>query len=159
MTDSWIKFISLPVAQNELRITSRFGKRKTIIPGASLNHQGIDIGAPTGTPVRAVADGTVISANYTAICGQGVIIEHPSPTNPDYSFTTGYCHLNFSSPQRYSIIPGVKVTAGQTVGEVGNTGISSAAHLHFWLRNGKLTNRYTTYVDPEPYLTSATPVP
>ena len=158
MTDSWIKFISLPVAQNELRITSRFGKRKTIIPGASLNHQGIDIGAPTGTPVRAVADGTVISANYTAICGQGVIIEHPSPTNPDYSFTTGYCHLNFSSPQRYSIIPGVKVTAGQTVGEVGNTGISSAAHLHFWLRNGKLTNRYTTYVDPEPYLTSATPV-
>lgn len=158
MTDSWIKFTSLPISQNELRITSKFGKRKTLIPGASLNHQGIDIGAPAGTTVQAVANGTVLSAGINLICGQGVIIEHPSPTDVNRSFVTGYCHLTLASPQKYRIVPGVKVVAGQIVGETGNSGVSSGPHLHFWVRNGKLDNRYTTYVDPEPYLTNATPI-
>jgi hypothetical protein len=159
MTNSWIKFLSLPVAQNELRITSRFGRRQTLIPGASLNHQGLDIGAPVGTPVRSVADGTVLSARVSLACGQGVIIEHTSPSDPSRTFLTGYCHLEFASPQSYGIVAGVNVTAGQTIGRIGRkSGISSAPHLHLWLRNGKLNNRYATYIDPEPYLTLATPV-
>ena len=112
-------------------ITSRFGRRSS--PGGigSTYHQGIDIGAPSGTLIHAAAGGTVTISGYNSAMGNYVEVDHGNGVK------TRYEHM---SKRLCSV--GDVVTAGEVLGRVGSTGNSTGPHLHFevWL-NG-------TRVDP-----------
>lgn len=88
-------------------------------------HKGIDYGAPIGTRVRAVADGTIASAGAQGGYGNLVVINHHG------SYSTAYGHLNGFAP---GIRKGARVTQGETIGYVGKTGLASGPHLHYEFR-------------------------
>ena len=89
---------------------------------AFLMHNGVDLLAPTGTPVLAAASGTVVGAAPNAGYGNWIRIDHAQ------NVATVYGHLSAFAP---GIGPGTKVERGQVIGFVGNTGRSTGAHLHF----------------------------
>lgn len=123
-----------PVGDNR-HITSGFGNRKIALYGYERLHTGIDINTATGTPVTAIAGGTVIVSVYDGGWGDYIMINHGN------NLISLYAHLDSRSVKR-----GDTVTAGQEIGTTGNSGISSGPHLHFELReNGKAVNpfRYT----------------
>lgn len=117
------------------RITSNFGKRTSPKKGASSNHQGIDIGAPTGDKVIAAASGEVVIAKYSVSAGNYIMISHGS------QIYTIYMHLS-----KMSVKEGDEVVKGQKIGEVGSTGYSTGPHLHFGIRKNGV------YVDPLTYV-------
>jgi murein DD-endopeptidase MepM/ murein hydrolase activator NlpD len=86
-------------------------------------HHGIDFAAPTGTPVRAVGDGTVEFAGTQSGYGNIVILKHR--TNQE----TAYAHLS-----RIDVKVGQSVSQSQTLGAVGSTGWATGPHLHFEFR-------------------------
>lgn len=91
-------------------------------------YNGIDIGAPIGTAIRASAAGTVIiskSSGYNGGYGQYVVIKHPN------GIQTLYAHMS-----QNMVIVGDVVAQGQTIGAVGSTGRSTGPHLHFEVRGG-----------------------
>ena len=111
-------------------ISSPFGEREAPTAGASSNHQGIDLAAPEGTPIRAVRSGTVTAARYGSSGGYQVTINHGD------GFASSYLHMT-----HYIVGAGQKVTQGQVIGYVGSTGISTGNHLHLEiLYNGKRVN-------------------
>lgn len=113
-------------------LTSGFGNRKIAIYGQERMHTGIDILAATGSEVLAIQSGTVLVSTYDGGWGNYVIINHGN------NILSLYAHLNSRAVER-----GDSVTRGQIIGEVGNTGISSAPHLHFEMReNGKSFNPF-----------------
>ncbi len=119
------------------RITSGFGSRKSPTEGASSNHQGIDIGAPTGTSIVAAAAGEVVIATYSASAGNYVMISHGG------GVYTVYMHAS-----SLLVSQGQSVKKGQTIAKVGSTGYSTGSHLHFGVRvNGSYVNP-TKYVSP-----------
>lgn len=90
-------------------------------------HQGIDLAAPEGTEVYAVADGVVIDIGEDPIYGNYVIISHGE------SWTSLYGHL-----QKVETVLRSSVRSGTLIGRVGSTGQSTGPHLHFELRqNGR----------------------
>lgn len=97
------------------RLTSLFGA-----PRAGRRHNGLDIAAPAGTPIKAVASGEVVLSRYNSGYGYTVIIEH-SP-----GFRTLYAHAS-----RLVARKGQQVSAGDTIALVGSTGNSTGPHLHF----------------------------
>lgn len=101
-------------------ITSRFGWRTHPLTGNRRFHSGIDIGAPSGTPVVATGSGTVISAGWNGGYGKAVIIQHNDTQQ------TLYGHLSETSVQ-----VGQTITQGTVIGLVGSTGNSTGPHLHF----------------------------
>ena len=112
------------------RISSKFTyARKHPIYKVYRPHTGVDYAAPKGTPVHAVADGTVIYKGWAGGGGNTLKIKHPG------SLQTGYMHLS-----RYAkgIAQGVRVKQGQLIGYVGSTGASTGPHLDYrvW-KNGK----------------------
>ena len=119
------------------RITSLFGMRKHPVYGSMRMHTGIDIGAPHGSPVVAVQDGYVVFRGNMGAYGNVVLIEH------------GDCRTFYAHLSRINVKAGEKVRAGQKIGEVGSTGLSTGPHLHFEVRAGQ--NR-TEYLDPAKYL-------
>ena len=117
----------------EPRITSRFSYRRLHpILGGRRPHLGVDYGAPTGTPVIAVATGTVVSAGRSGGSGNMVRLRH---TN---GYETYYLHLSAFAP---GIRRGTRVTQGQVIGRVGSTGLSTGPHLDYRIRkNGTFVN-------------------
>ncbi len=112
------------------RITSYFGYRDQPTAGASTNHKGIDISAPTGTPILATAGGEVVTATYSSSAGYYVMIYHGNST---YSV---YMHCS-----SISVSVGQQVSKGQTIAAVGSTGVSTGPHLHFGISvNGSYVN-------------------
>jgi len=121
------------------KITSGFGHRSSPCAGCSTNHSGIDWTPGVGTPIEAIADGVVVSMPM-GDWGSYVVIQHVIDGQTVYS---GYAHMI-----RGSNVPvGTKVTRGQVIGLVGNTGRTSGPHLHFSIIVG---NRQ--FVDPEAWL-------
>ncbi len=112
------------------RISSRFSyARKHPIYKVYRPHTGVDYAAPKGTPVRAVADGTVIFKGWGGGGGNTLKIKHAG------NLQTGYLHLS-----RYAkgIATGKRVVQGQLIGYVGSTGASTGPHLDFRIwKNGK----------------------
>ena len=112
------------------RITSAFGSRTSPTEGASSNHQGIDIGAASGSDIIAAADGTVTISTYSYSAGNYIMLNHGG------GVSTVYMHCS-----RLAVSAGKQVTKGQVIGYVGSTGISTGAHLHFGVtKNGSYVN-------------------
>jgi murein DD-endopeptidase MepM/ murein hydrolase activator NlpD len=112
------------------RISSGYGYRRHPILGKRHFHGGIDYAAPTGTPVRAVADGTVTLATYAGANGKIVKIRHPG------GYESFYLHLSKILVRR-----GQRVSQSTLIGKVGSTGRSTGPHLDFRLkRRGKYLN-------------------
>lgn len=116
-------------------VTSRFGPRTHPILGTVRTHTGLDIRGTTGTPVRAAGDGEVIIAGVRGGYGNAVVVGHGG------NLATLNAHLS-----SILVSPGQTVKAGQIVGLVGSTGMSTGPHLHFETRISG------NPVDPLPYL-------
>lgn len=119
------------------RITSAFGGRESPTEGASSNHQGIDIGASTGSDIVAAADGVVTIATYSASAGNYVMLSHGG------GVSTVYMHCS-----SLNVSEGQSVTQGQVIAKVGSTGYSTGPHLHFGIRSGGSYVNPSNYVSP-----------
>lgn len=104
-------------------ISSPFGMRFHPILNISRLHAGGDIGAPSGTPIHAAADGIVIIAEVRGGYGNAVVIDH------GHSLATLYGHQS-----AMAVRPGDIVKRGDVIGYVGSTGLSTGPHLHFETR-------------------------
>lgn len=107
-------------------VVSPFGLRQLPWEGAGRLHEGVDISADAGVPVRVAADGVVTAAGESGGYGRYVAVRHA------VGLTTLYAHLGAIDRE---MKPGVRVTAGQAVGKVGSTGSSTGPHLHFEIRD------------------------
>lgn len=105
------------------RVSSEFGMRFHPVLGYSRLHAGLDIAADIGTPVYAAAGGTVFSAGWGGGHGNRILIDHGMQRG--VNLVTSYSHLS-----RFAVTGG-RVSAGQLIGYVGNTGTSTGPHLHF----------------------------
>jgi murein DD-endopeptidase MepM/ murein hydrolase activator NlpD len=112
------------------RLTSGFGERFHPILGYERFHDGVDLAAPTGTPIVAAADGRVVSAGWTGGYGQAVEVAHAG------GLETRYGHMS-----RIAAYSGEMIRRGQVIGFVGSTGLSTGPHLHFEvMKNGRPVN-------------------
>ena len=107
----------------EGRVGSSFGERQDPINGEGAFHSGIDIEAPTGTPVRASADGDVASAEMANGYGREIVLNH------GHDVDTIYGHLS-----AIAVIQGQHVSRGQVIGYVGQSGRATGPHLHYEVR-------------------------
>lgn len=117
------------------RITSGFGGRSSPTEGASSNHQGIDIGASSGSDIIAAASGTVVVSTYSYSAGNYVMLSHGG------GVYTVYMHCS-----KLLVSEGQTVSQEQSIAKVGSTGYSTGPHLHFGIRTGG------RYVDPRNYV-------
>lgn len=116
-------------------LTSSFGMRTHPVLGGRRQHQGIDLAAPTGTPVYATADGVVSRADWFSSYGLFISVEHGA------SMQTRFGHLS-----RLAVTAGDSVKKGDLIGYVGSTGRSTGPHLHYEVRVDGLA------VNPIPYM-------
>jgi murein DD-endopeptidase MepM/ murein hydrolase activator NlpD len=107
------------------RLTSSFGERHDPFHGHKRQHRGVDIAAPTGTPIRAIASGTVRFSGRSGGYGNVVIVAHPDGTE------TRYAHC-----RSLDVRAGQQVSAGDPIATVGSTGRSTGPHLHLEVRKG-----------------------
>ena len=105
------------------RLMGPFGQRIDPFSGEGAYHTGVDISAPTGTVVRATADGTIEHAERSGGYGRLVIVDHGN------GIETYYAHLS-----RINVLPGQEIRQGEIVGLVGSTGRATAPHLHYEVR-------------------------
>ncbi|WP_368660789.1 DUF5930 domain-containing protein [Paracoccus sp. (in: a-proteobacteria)] len=123
--------LAMPVKQN-FRYTSGFGRRW------GRMHEGMDMAGPVGTPIYATGDGVVVHAGRQGAYGNLIKIQHELGTE------TRYAHLN-----RISVRVGQRVSQGERIGDMGNTGRSTGPHLHYEVRmNGRA-------VDPMSFIKAA----
>jgi len=112
------------------RVTDAFGWRIHPITGRQQFHNGIDIAAPSGTPVKAVASGTVEFTGWSEGYGRIVVIHHGQ------GYRTKYGHLS-----RSVVSQGQKVGRGEVIGYVGESGNATGPHCHFEVEvNGRAAN-------------------
>ena len=117
------------------RISGVYGSQRVLNGEPRAPHLGLDIAAPTGTPVFAVAPGRVLLAAEFYFLGKVVVLDH------GHGVQSLYAHLS-----RLEVAEGVAVARRQPVGAIGATGRVTGAHLHFAL------NWFATAVDPQPLL-------
>ncbi|MFN4297136.1 MAG: M23 family metallopeptidase [Brevundimonas sp.] len=121
-----VRIISFDLPIKSHPINSRFGTRRLAGEPGARHHAGIDIAAPTGTPVLATSEGVVTAVGYDrAGYGRYVEVRHPN------GLRSFYAHMSAVDVQT-----GAEVAAGQVVGKVGSTGYSTGPHLHFEIRRG-----------------------
>ncbi|WP_179150816.1 M23 family metallopeptidase [Leifsonia sp. NCR5] len=128
----------------DVSISDGFGSRSSPCSGCSSNHKGLDMTPGGGTPIAAIADGIVRSAEESDVgFGVNVIIDHR--VNGE-RFASLYAHMQFGSLQ---VRTGQRIAAGQIIGRVGTTGASTGNHLHLEIwRDGE------TPTDPYAWLRS-----
>jgi murein DD-endopeptidase MepM/ murein hydrolase activator NlpD len=114
-------------------ITSNYGYRRSPFTGLRQFHTGLDIGAPSGTPIAAAMSGRVSTAGFDATLGNYVVITHHS------GYRTLYGHMSVIRTR-----PGAYVRTGERIGDVGSTGLSTGPHVHFTVyKNGVTVNPRT----------------
>lgn len=129
-SSSWI------VPCSYVMVSSRFGNRDQPTAGASTYHQGIDLSAPEGTPIYASRTGVITAKTSSKSAGYYITINHGD------GFSSVYMHMSRFA----NVSVGQAVSAGQVIGYVGSTGISTGNHLHFGIMyNG-------SYVNPAGYV-------
>jgi len=116
---------AVPLAEplHDYELTSPFGARNDPINALSGVHEGVDLGAPEGTPVLATGDGTVVSAGWGDRYGNLIEIDH------GMGIHTRYAHLS-----KILIKAGDKVLRGKPIGLLGETGRTTGPHLHYEVR-------------------------
>ena len=102
------------------KLSSPFGERESPTAGASTNHQGVDLAGPEGTPIYASRSGKVSIAKFSSSAGYYVTINHGD------GYSSIYMHMT-----HYVVAKGDTVAAGQLIGYMGSTGISTGPHLHW----------------------------
>jgi len=135
--DQWFEASGVGESRGELaapvlggRISSSYGERMHPILGYMRMHAGIDIAAPYGSPIYAVADGRVSYSGWHGGHGNYVKLEHSG------NLGTGYGHMS-----RIAVKVGQQVRRGQIIGYVGATGLATGPHLHYELfKNGETVN-------------------
>lgn len=120
---------------DDARLSSGYGTRIHPVLGGRRGHTGVDLAAPTGTPVYATADGLVSRANWFSSYGNFISIEHGA------DLQTRFAHLS-----EIVVKAGEKVKKGELIGYVGSTGRSTGPHLHYEVRVDGVA------VDPSPYM-------
>ncbi len=124
------------------RLTSGFGYRRHPILGYTRMHGGVDFGAAWGAPIHATADATVSYAGWHGGHGKYVRLEHGG------GLGTGYAHMS-----QITVSDGERVRAGQVIGYVGSTGLSTGPHLHFEMyRGGQRINPLSVAFTSQPGL-------
>lgn len=104
------------------KLTSGFGYRQHPITGLNRPHRGIDLAAPSGTPVIAAEDGMLLFQGPRGTFGNLSTIKH------GHHVVTAYAHLDRFE---LGLVPGMRVAKGQVIGYVGTSGRSSGPHLHY----------------------------
>lgn len=121
----------IPLSRGTDRLISGYGMRIHPIYKTMRMHSGVDFTAPIGTPIYATGNGVVVRVernNYGY--GRMVVIDH------GYGYQTLYAHMS-----EFNVRRGQKVQRGEVIGKVGNTGTSTAPHLHYEIhRNGRAVN-------------------
>lgn len=110
-----------PIRPGTYEIRSGWGSRVHPVTGIDKFHHGIDLGAPAGTPIYAVADGTVVRAGWDAGFGWWVWLDH------GHGRATTYAHMQYEP----KVVAGDRVRGGTHLGGVGATGNVTGEHLHF----------------------------
>lgn len=117
--DGWLMPVEGP-------ITARMGEQRSINGSPpSGHHGGTDIGAEAGTPIHATNTGRVAMARQLTVRGNMVIVDHGG------GLFSGYAHMS-----SFAVAEGQPITKGDLVGYVGNTGLSTGAHLHWEMAQG-----------------------
>lgn len=125
----------LPAGNNV--VTCKYGMRTHPITGKRKLHTGVDLRASTGTKVYAANKGTVTTSGYSSAWGNYIIISHGG------GITTLYAHMS-----KRSVSKDDKVKQGDIIGYSGNTGYSTAPHLHFEIsKNGSTYNPLNEFKD------------
>jgi murein DD-endopeptidase MepM/ murein hydrolase activator NlpD len=119
------------------RITSQFGLRRDPFTGQQRGHNGLDIGAPTGSNIVSVSGGIVVVAEYLSGYGNTVIIDHGN------NVRSLYAHIRNGG---IKVRVGARVRKGQKIAEVGSTGRSTGPHLHLEVHENGV------HIDPMKYL-------
>lgn len=114
--------LAVPI-RGEFELNSGFGTRADPLNHRSAIHEGLDFGAPVGTPVYATGEGTVVLAEPWDRYGNTVEVDHGN------GITTRYAHLS-----RIKVKDGQRVDRTTVIGLVGNTGRSTGSHLHYEVR-------------------------
>jgi murein DD-endopeptidase MepM/ murein hydrolase activator NlpD len=117
------------------RMTSDYGMRTHPVLGRRKHHKGVDLAAPTGTPVYATADGIIGRADRSRSYGLVIYVDHGA------DLETRYAHLS-----KLAVAKGERVRKGDLIGYVGSTGRSTGPHLHYEVRVDGLA------VNPIPYM-------
>ncbi|MEM1067213.1 MAG: DUF5930 domain-containing protein, partial [Pseudomonadota bacterium] len=107
------------------RFTSGFGPRRDPFNGSRRQHNGVDFAAAHGAPIYATADGVVTKAGWASGYGRIIKIRH------DFGIETYYAHL-----ARFRVDVGDRVSRGDRIGDMGNSGRSTGTHLHYEVRVG-----------------------
>lgn len=127
-----------PFAQpvlSSFRFTSGFGPRRDPKTGGSRMHEGTDFAASHGTPIYATADGVVIHAGWQGGYGRLIKIRH------EFGIETRYAHL-----ANIRVREGERVSRGDRIGDMGNSGRSTGTHLHYEVRIGGRPVNPMTYI-------------
>jgi murein DD-endopeptidase MepM/ murein hydrolase activator NlpD len=120
-------------------LSSRFSQaRMHPIHNRPMPHEGVDISAPTGTPIFSAAKGRVVRAGWVVGYGLAVEIDH------GFGYSTLYGHASSLIAQI-----GQEVLRGEMIARVGSTGISTSSHLHYEVRVNGVPEDPTTYILPE----------
>ena len=139
--------VSVPLATDNLRITSCYGNRIHPLHGGVRHHDGIDFSAPLGTPVLAAADGKVqIIHNQGKRTGYGLYI---TVVHPDVQYKTLYAHLTRINPE---LEAGMWISRGDTIAFSGNSGHSTGPHLHYEVHKVNHNSPSITIEDPIGFL-------
>lgn len=107
------------------RVSSGFSMRVHPVTGKIRQHKGIDFAAPTGTPIRAAADGTISFSGWQNGYGNFIVLKHWG------AYSTAYGHMSRIAA---GMTRGKKVSQGDVIGYVGTTGVSTGPHLHYEFR-------------------------
>jgi murein DD-endopeptidase MepM/ murein hydrolase activator NlpD len=122
-----------PPLRDAYRLSSSFGNRNDPTRGGNRMHEGLDMAGAYGTPVYATADGVVISAGWAGAYGRLIKIKH------DFGIETRFAHLS-----QIRVEVGQRVSRGDQIGDMGNSGRSTGTHLHYEVRlSGTATNPMT----------------
>jgi murein DD-endopeptidase MepM/ murein hydrolase activator NlpD len=154
--EGWKHFPTIsPVSSDHSWVSSRFGYRSDPFTGRSAFHSGVDFAGRRGTPVYATADGTVNDVYRDTGLGNLVVIDHDiiatDESGKSYKkegiYQTEYGHL-----EKMLVTPGQRISRGQQIGTMGNTGRSTGPHLHYAVLYKDRRMGRKGYVDPENFI-------
>lgn len=154
--EGWKHFPTIsPVSSGHSWVSSHFGYRSDPFTGRSAFHAGLDFAGRTGTPIYATADGTVSDTYRDTGLGNLVVIDHDIEVTDESGKTykkEGIYQTEYGHLERVLVNPGQRVSRGQQIATMGNTGRSTGPHLHYAVLYKDHRMGRKGYVDPENFI-------